>query len=134
MLGKDLFDLPTRFGSHESSPGDRFASIQYSVRKINTEITGPVKAPTGSFTKRIGDKLLCCRLRALQITTSEAGSSDVQFPRHTYGHRLLPAVQDIKLRIGDGASDWDRASLMPAQWYLVDATANHGFSGAVLIH
>src|SRR5207249_11011777 len=62
--------------------------------------------------ERIRDELLCCQFGPIIVATSDANSSNVQFPRNAYGHSIgIPGELHIGgVGVGRGYNNRDRKS------------------------
>ena len=83
--------------------------FHFAVGPPARAIAGPVQAPAGFGAERIMNELLRRQFRAIEITVRQAVAADHQFTGHTGGNRLEMAVENVKLRVGNGPANDDGA-------------------------
>src|SRR4029077_12096949 len=85
--------------------------LDVSVGPIAAEIPCPVEASARLLAERIGDELLLGELGPLEVAAGEAIAANVELPRDADGDRAHARIENIELRVGDGAPDEHRARL-----------------------
>ena len=69
------------------------------------QIAGAVHPSLGLGRKGIADKALGGEFGAVEVAPGDARAADVELAGHADGHWLLMRVQNVHLRVGDGAAD-----------------------------
>src|SRR5678815_3337485 len=77
---------------------DATQKLDFSIRKIASEITRLVQTIT-RVAERVGKKFLGCRIRAIDVSTSEAITGEVQLARHADRRRLHSVIQNVRTHV-----------------------------------
>jgi hypothetical protein len=85
-----------------------------AVREVTREVAGFVKSSPGSMTERIRDKFLSRECRTVQIAPGDLYAANMQLAGDSYRNRVHIPVQQVDLRVGDGATNGDNVILVPA--------------------
>ncbi len=76
-----------------------------AVRQVATQVAGLVHPGVGRGAERVLEETLGGQVIAIEITTSNTGTTDVDFPWDTQWHWLLMFIQQIELGVGDRFAD-----------------------------
>ena len=92
------------------------------------EVAGLVEA---AWTEGIGDELLGGEFGTIQIAACQTITADVEFAGHTDRYRLQGIVEDVDLRVGDGAADRDGSGVGLDAFHEMPGGKGRGFGGSV---
>src|ERR1700730_17919992 len=81
-----------------------------SIGQVAAQIAGLIEACIGIATKGMLDEPLMCEFGTIEVATSHAASSNVQFACFSNGNVLQMFIQNIDLSIVDGTPDRECAS------------------------
>ncbi len=84
---------------------DAAHEVERAVRQPAHLVPGAVHASARGCAEGVGQEALGGELRAAQVATSEAGTRDEEFSRHSDGHQAQPGIQHVDLHVGQGATD-----------------------------
>ncbi|CAH0192217.1 hypothetical protein SRABI112_01676 [Pseudomonas mediterranea] len=84
-----------------------------AVRQVAAQVAGLVHPGVGRGAERVLEETLGGQVIAIEITTSNTGTTDVDFPWDTQWHRLLMFIQQIELGVGNRFADMGGKSVFP---------------------
>ena len=95
--------------------------LDRAVGQPSAAVARPVEPAAGDVAERVGEESLGRQLRGVQIAARQPRAADVQLARHARGDRLAIRVEDVRLHVGDGPADRDRAAAVrrdgrPTRW------------------
>ena len=133
MGAEQGFDL-AQFDAEAANLGLLIGASQkpdVAIVTVTALVAGLVEACTGKGAEGIGNELFGGEVRTVQVAAPDTGAADVNLAGDADGHRLQPAVQDIDLDVGNGATDDD----LPAVAGLAfgDGAPGGGLGGAIAV-
>ena len=133
MGAEQGFDL-AQFDAEAANLGLMIGASQkldVAIVTVTALVAGLVEACTGKGAEGIGNELFGGEVRMVQVAAPDTGAADVNLAGDADGHRLQPAVQDIDLDVGNGATDDD----LPAVAGLAfgDGAPGGGLGGAIAV-
>src|SRR5262245_16841172 len=79
--------------------------LKDTVNAPPREVSGPVQARSATVRKWVAKEASAGLFRVVEVTATHANASDVQLSSYPDRHRLQVRIQDIEVRVGDGAAD-----------------------------
>ena len=104
--------------------------LEVAVGAIADQVAGLVEAGAGDVTEGVGNESFGGEFRPVQIAAGQAHPADVQLAGNADRRRLVVAVENVKLRVGDRTADGHRR---PGQRLgnVVKRRCDRGFGSAV---
>src|SRR5579885_1205868 len=87
--------------------------INAAIRAIASQIARFIEATAGETTKGIGDEAFGSEIGPMQIPMCLTRSTQVKFAGDAYRDRPQLAIQNVRLCVGQGASNRYRSLLVP---------------------
>src|SRR5437588_455064 len=89
--------------------------LNAAIRQVADQVPGLVQPCTWLIAEGMGNKPFVSEIRTIQVAPGQPIAADMQLSWHTNWYRIQVAIEDVYLRIANGASNGNRAHVF-AQW------------------
>src|SRR5215213_1940010 len=112
---------------------DTAKEFQLTVHAITDQIAGAVETAARFGSEAVGNKTFRSELRVVQVTTRDAGATDVQLTGNSRDNGLKKTVKHVQLRVGDWTSNGNRTGEALVFRNFVHAATNNCLRGTILV-